>query len=242
PAPPPEIIEQKPPSEPELPVHSAVPAAPAPAPPAPPAEPKPTAEPAPAGAAAPSSEVTVHGRVQPSSRGASDFNVRVGELALVPRQNASEMLKLAPGLLLTNEGGEGHAEQVFLRGFDAREGQDIEFTVGGVPINESGNLHGNGYADTHFIMPDGIEPGRVGEGPFHPRQGNYAVAGSAHYELGLEKRGLTAKYTIGSYGSHRMLLTWGPSDAGRHTFAAVEGATTDGYGQNRDATRGTAIG
>ncbi len=54
-----------------------------------------------------------------------------------PTRNASELLKLAPGILLTNEGGEGHAEQVFLRGFDAREGQDIEFTVGGVPINEA---------------------------------------------------------------------------------------------------------
>ncbi len=32
-----------------------------------------------------------------------------------------------PGSLLTNEGGDGHAEQVFLRGFDAREGQDMEF-------------------------------------------------------------------------------------------------------------------
>ena len=40
------------------------------------------------------------------------------------------------GLLLTNEGGEGHAEQIFLRGFDAREGQDLELSVGGVPINE----------------------------------------------------------------------------------------------------------
>ena len=65
--------------------------------------------------------------------------LQVGALAQVPRQNAAELLKLAPGILLTNEGGEGHAEQVFLRGFDAREGQDIEFTVGKVPINESGN-------------------------------------------------------------------------------------------------------
>ena len=117
------------------------------------------------------------GRRPPPSRGASDFQIRVGELAEVPRANAAELLKLAPGILLTNEGGEGHAEQVFLRGFDAREGQDIEFTVGGVPINESGNLHGNGYADTHFIIPELVESLRVLEGPFDPRQGNYAVGG-----------------------------------------------------------------
>jgi hypothetical protein len=94
--------------------------------------------------------------------------------------------------MLTNESGEGHADQVFLRGFDAKEGQDIEFSVGGVPINESGNLHGNGHADTHFIIPELVSSLRVVEGPFDPRQGNYAVAGSANYELGLAERGSTS--------------------------------------------------
>jgi hypothetical protein len=185
-------------------------------------------------------EVHVQGRANPPSVGASDFDLHVGKLANIPRQNASEMLKLAPGILLTNEGGEGHAEQVFLRGFDAREGQDIEFTVGGVPINESGNLHGNGYADTHFIIPELVQNLRVVEGPFDPRQGNYAVAGSADYELGLEKRGLTAKYTGGSFNTQRMLATWGPKAESEHTFAAAEVYKTDGFGQNRDAQRGSA--
>src|SRR5262249_8890365 len=154
-----------------------------------PSVPAPSAAPhgAPSGAAKPL-DVTVVGRAQPPSRGASDFQLPVGQLGQVPRRNATELLKLAPGILLTNEGGEGHAEQVFLRGFDAREGQDIELTVGGVPINESGNLHGNGYADTHFIIPELVRTLRVVEGPFDPRQGNYAVAGSANYELGLERR------------------------------------------------------
>src|SRR5581483_6079584 len=135
-------------------------------------------------------EATVAGRKQALRRGVGDYHVDVEKLSLVPHQNAADFLKLAPGILLTNEGGEGHAEQVFLRGFDAREGQDIEFTVDGVPINESGNLHGNGYADTHFIIPELVQNLRVIEGPFDPRQGNYAVAGSADYQLGLEKRGL----------------------------------------------------
>jgi hypothetical protein len=176
----------------------------------------------------------------PPSVGASDFNLHVGALASVPHQNASELLKLAPGILLTNEGGEGHAEQVFLRGFDAREGQDIEFTVGGVPINESGNLHGNGYADTHFIIPELVQELRVVEGPFDPRQGNYAVAGSADYKLGLDKRGLTAKYTFGSFNTQRALVMWGPKGESEHTFAAAEAYKTDGFGQNRSAQRGSA--
>jgi len=231
PAAPPEIVEQKPTAEHELPAQPAVPG------------------PAGGGDEQPGhghghspTEVTVQGRPVPPSRGASDFNLRLGELARVPRGNATEMLKLAPGILLTNEGGEGHAEQVFLRGFDAREGQDIEFSVGGVPINQAGNLHGNGYADTHFLIPETVESLRVVEGPFDPRQGNFAVAGSANYELGLEKRGLSAKYTRGSFATERLLLLYGPKEASVHTFGAAEIYKTDGFGQNRDAERATASG
>ena len=184
----------------------------------------------------------VIGRTEPRSRGVSDFHIHFGALALVPRANATDLLKLAPGILLTNEGGEGHAEQVFLRGFDAREGQDLEFSVGGVPINDSGNLHGNGYADTHFVIPELVTALRVVEGPFSPAQGNYAVAGSADYELGLERRGLTTKYTFGSFGTQRLLLLWGPEQASTHTFGGVEVYETQGFGQNRGARRGTAMG
>lgn len=186
-------------------------------------------------------EVTVYGRSAAPNRGASDFNLHIGELGRLPRQNAADLLKLAPGILLTNEGGDGHAEQVFLRGFDAREGQDIEFSVGGVPINELGNLHANGYADTHFILPELVETLRVVEGPFDPRQGNFAVAGSADYQLGLAKRGLTAKGTTGSFGTNRLLLLYGPREASRHTFGGAEYYTTEGYGQNRASKRGSAM-
>ncbi len=234
PAPPPELVTPVP-SEPELPPTTAVPQQ---------APPSPPVAAAPAAPAAPPEveEVDVRGRPSPPNVGASDFNLRIGSLASVPRANATELLKLAPGILLTNEGGEGHAEQVFLRGFDAREGQDIEFTVGGVPVNESGNLHGNGYADTHFIIPELIERLRVVEGPFDPRQGNYAVAGSADYELGLEKRGFTAKYTTGSYGTQRALLLWGPGGESERTFGGAEIYSTNGFGQNRDAVRGSVMG
>jgi iron complex outermembrane recepter protein len=221
------------------------PAAAPPPPPTTPAEPVPPAAPEPPsgpGAAEGVVDVTVLGRRPPPSRGAADFDLQIEELARVPRKNAAELLKLAPGILLTNEGGEGHAEQVFLRGFDAREGQDIEFSVGGVPVNESGNLHGNGYADTHFVIPELVESLRVVEGPFDPRQGNYAVAGSANYELGLAQRGLTAKYTTGSFDTQRTLVLWGPDGESVHTFGGAEVARSKGFGQNRDSQRASAMG
>jgi TonB family protein len=187
------------------------------------------------------SEVIVQGHYRAPTRGSSDYHIDVGQLSQVPRKSASEMLQLAPGILLTNEGGEGHAQQVFLRGFDAREGQDIEFTVGGVPINEAGNLHGNGHADANFIIPETVISLRVLEGPFDPRQGNFAVAGSADYRLGLERRGLTLKGNLGSYGTQRILGLWGPAGLSRCTFGAAEIYKTDGFGQNRDAERASAV-
>jgi iron complex outermembrane recepter protein len=231
------------------------PPAPPPPPPAPP-PPKDTPPPAPPPAAAPAPapgptaatpagatpiEVDVIGRKERDTGAAGDAHYNIGALASVPVKNASDRLKLAPGILLSNEGGEGHAEQVFLRGFDAHEGQDIEFTVDGVPINDSGNLHGNGYADTHFIIPEVIRSLHVVEGPFDPAQGNFAVAGSADYQLGLEQRGMTAKITGGTFGTERLVMTWGPPGMSTGTFGAVEIYHTAGFGQNREAQRATGI-
>ena len=186
-------------------------------------------------------DVTVRGKARPASRGISDFQIDIGALAAVPRQNATDYLKLVPGVLLTNEGGEGHAEQVFLRGFDAREGQDIEFSVEGVPINESGNIHGNGYADTHFIIPELISYLRVIEGAYDPRQGNYAVAGSADYELGWGTPGITTKFSAGSFDTKRLLFVWGRGQPNSDTFAGVELYETKGFGESRSGDRARAM-
>ena len=187
-------------------------------------------------------EVSVHGRDRPPSRGASEFNLHVGELRRVPRQDATELLELAPGILLTNEGGDGHPEQIFLRGFDARLGQDVEFSVDGTPINAVGNLAGNGYADLNFIITDLVDELRVVEGPFDPRQGNFAVAGSADYHLALDRRGLTTRYTVGSFDTNRLLLLWGPQGLPAGTFGGVELGETAGFGQNRAARSAKAMG
>ena len=195
--------------------------------------------------------ITVQGKLDALERGhqvapsvgAQDIRVDAGKLATeIPHKDATELLGWAPGFLLTNEGGEGHAEQIFLRGFDAREGQDIELRVNGDVVNQVGNLHGNGYADLHFVIPELVQSLRVVEGPYDPRQGNFAVAGSADYELGLTRRGLTASYEIGSFGTQRALLLWGSPQSDSHNFGGVELYQTDGFGQNRDARRATALG
>lgn len=186
--------------------------------------------------------VDVIGRRPPPPRGVGQYNVDVGPAGReVPHPKASSLLTLAPGFFLTNEGGVGHADRIYLRGFDAREGQDLELSVNGMPINESGNYHGNGFADMNFILPELVRTVRILEGPFDPRQGNYAVAGSADYELGLEERGVTTKLSIGSYDTVRVLALWGPDGLSPGTFAGAELFTTGGFGENRDAERASGM-
>jgi iron complex outermembrane recepter protein len=216
--------------------------------PTPPAEP--TSAPASPAAAAPAAqagaepatEIVVVGRSHIPSRGVGDYEIPVGNLARVPRSDAASLLRLAPGVFLTNEGGTGHPYQIFLRGFDAREGQDIEFTVDGVPINEVGNPHGNGLSDTHFIIPELVQNLRVVEGPFAPQQGNFAVAGSALYDVGLAEPGFRAQATAGSFNTKRLLLLWRPDGYSDRTFGGAEVFSSDGFGENRASERATAIG
>jgi len=189
-------------------------------------------------------EVNVRGRQRKVEYGASDFVIDIGQFAVIPVQNAEGLLLLAPGIFLANEGGAGHAEEVFLRGFDATAGNAIEFTVNGVPINEVDNPDAHGYADTHFIIPEVVKSLQVTEGPFDPHQADFAVAGSSRYELGVVERGrgLRLQYSIGDYGTQRYLGLWAPQGEREGTFGAVQFSTSDGFGVNRasQSTSGAA--
>jgi iron complex outermembrane recepter protein len=187
------------------------------------------------------SVVHVRGAARAAPRNASEFQITVGALANLPFENSTEMIELAPGFVVTNEGGAELGQHIYLRGFSSDEGQNFEFSVDGVPINESGNVDVNGFASPHFIIPEVVESLHVTEGTFDPRQGNYAAAASVDYHLGLERRGLTARYTLGSWGTDRMLVLWGPNGESTGTFAAAELHRTDGFGQNRDSRGASAM-
>ena len=162
------------------------------------------------------------GAPRPLDRGASTVEITPSQLSKTAQTSAGKILEQAPGLFLANEGGSGHADQVFLRGFDAEQGQDIEFSVGGVPINEVDNTDGHGYSDTHFIIPELVRSLRVIEGPFDPHQGDFAVAGSANYELGVVNRGMQFEQSLGSFSTQRSLALWAPEGEREGTFGAAQ--------------------
>ena len=97
-------------------------------------------------------EVVVQGTRAP--RSASEITLDRPLLEAAPHRTASDLLLLVPGLTVTQHSGEGKAHQIFFRGFDAVHGQDLEIWAGGAPVNDVSNIHGQGYADLHFLMPE----------------------------------------------------------------------------------------
>lgn len=149
---------------------------------------------------------------------------------------------MIPGTFVSQHSGAGKAHQIFFRGFDAVHGQDLEFVVGGVPVNDVSNVHGQGYADLHFVIPETVRELRALPGPLSAEQGDFAVAGTLRFELGVAEPGTHLALAAGSHGTRRVLGLHRPHGAPEQTFAAFEAWSTDGWGVGRAASRATATG
>ncbi len=99
------------------------------------------------------------------------------DLDLHPVRNTQELMRIVPGLFVAQHAGGGKAEQIFLRGFDCDHGTDIQVSIDGIPVNMVSHAHGQGYADSHFIIPETINKIDYGTGPYYPQHGNLNTAG-----------------------------------------------------------------
>jgi iron complex outermembrane receptor protein len=93
----------------------------------------------------------------------------------------------------------------------------------------------------NFIIPEVVRSLRVVEGVYDPRQGDFAVAGSVDFELGVHDRGYQLRSTYGSFNTFRQLLIVAPEDEADDTFGAVQFRSSDGFGENRGSLSGGAI-
>lgn len=191
----------------------------------------------------PSDEVTIEvvRRLRAQERGPSDFAVGRDILDAAPRQEGAEVLRTTPGLYMARAEGLAIGHRYTLRGFDADHGQDLELSVGGIPINIPSHIHGQGYADLGFLIAESVDELHAKEGVYDPEQSDFAVAGSIALSLGVEQRGWQVRSGYGSFGSHRLLLLWAPPGQDAQTFGAVAYQSTDGFGQNRRGQAGSAI-
>ncbi len=184
----------------------------------------------------------VRGRHAAPPRATSDFVLEREVLAAAPHRSAGELLGSAPGVYISAPEGDAVGHEIYLRGFDADHGQDIALSVGPVPVNQPSHIHGQGYSDLNFVIPETVRSLRVTEGVYDPRQGDFAVAGSVHFDLGVAERGYHGKVSYGSFGQFRALLMWAPKNEPDETFGAFSFQRTDGFGQNRGSQSASAMG
>lgn len=170
---------------------------------------------------------------------AAVFRFERPDLETVNRKSAADLLRRTPGLTLVQHGSEGKGEQLFLRGFDAAHGSDVEMRLHGIPLNEPVNVHGHGYLDLAFLPVELVERVVVEKGAFRLHQGPFATAGTATFELGAPSPGAFLRSEIGSTGRGRVSAVLGTAGG---SFAAVEAMTDRGFGQNRSAQRLSALG
>ena len=98
-----------------------------------------------------------------------------------PVRSAQDLMRLIPGLFIAQHQGGGKAEQIFLRGFDADHGTDVNVSVDGIPVNMVSHAHGQGYADLHFLIPETVASYDFGKGPYYANKGDFCTAGYVAY-------------------------------------------------------------
>jgi outer membrane receptor protein involved in Fe transport len=119
--------------------------------------------------------------------------------------NSQEVLRLVPGLFIGQHQGGGKAEQIFLRGFDNDHGTDISLQVDGMPINMVSHAHGQGYSDSHFIIPETIGNTTFKKGSADAEKGNLVTSGFAEFHTlnALEQN--LFKVEAGQFNTYRAL-------------------------------------
>ena len=161
------------------------------------------------------------------------------DLNMKPARSAQDMLRLVPGLFTAQQVGGGKAEQIFLRGFDADHGTDVNLSVDGMPVNLVSHAHGQGWADLHYVIPETIGSYEFGKGPYYANKGDFCTAGFVGYNtVNLLDKSMI-KLEGGQFNSYRAvaminLLSNKVKEKEQSAYVAGEALYTDGpfdYGQ-----------
>lgn len=116
-----------------------------------------------------------------------------------------DMLEFVPGMVVTQHSGSGKANQYFLRGFNLDHGTDFATSVDGMPVNMRSHGHGQGYSDLNFLIPELVEHIRYRKGNYQAKDGDFANAGAADFEL-KKQSPEQLQLTLGEYQYQRLLL------------------------------------
>ncbi|HWZ15958.1 MAG TPA: TonB-dependent receptor [Mucilaginibacter sp.] len=119
--------------------------------------------------------------ISPNLDNGSFHTLSALDLNLRPVNSSQDLMRLVPGLFIAQHMGGGKAEQIFVRGFDADHGTDINVSVDGMPVNMVSHIHGQGYADLHFLIPETVSTFDYGKGPYYTEKGDFTTAGYLNF-------------------------------------------------------------
>jgi outer membrane cobalamin receptor len=120
-------------------------------------------------------------QISPNLDNTSFHTLSVLDLNLRPVNSSQDLMRLVPGLFIAQHMGGGKAEQIFIRGFDADHGTDINVSVDGMPVNMVSHIHGQGYSDLHFLIPETVSTFDYGKGPYYTEKGDFTTAGYINF-------------------------------------------------------------
>ncbi len=137
---------------------------------------------------------------------ASSVRLTGDELRYRSHAQPSDILRNVPGLIVSQHAGGGKSDQYFVRGFDADHGTDVAIFADGVPVNLTSHGHGQGYADTHWMIPETIKSVDVHKGPYAARFGDFYTAGALELDTIDHVDGPTVWIAAGTSATGTMKL------------------------------------
>ncbi|QCC05311.1 TonB-dependent receptor (plasmid) [Cupriavidus necator H16] len=153
--------------------------------------------------------VTVQGsqaEADATGEAASQGYVTRGQLENRPLLRPRELLETVPGLIVTQHSGDGKANQYFLRGFNLDHGTDLATTVASMPVNMRTHVHGQGYTDLNFVIPELVSGIAYKKGTYFAEEGDFSAAGAVRIDYVSSLPQGIAQLELGQHGYRRALL------------------------------------
>jgi hypothetical protein len=171
--------------------------------------------------------------ITPQSNNATFQTLSAIDLHIRPINSAQDLMRLVPGLFLGQHHGGGIAEHIFLRGFDADHGTDVNVSVDDMPLNLVSQIHGQGFSDLHFLIPELVTSYEFGKGPYYAEHGDFTTAGYVGFHTADVLDKSTVKIEAGQFNTGRVLamlnlLSEKAKKRGESAYIAGEAAYTDG--------------
>ncbi|MEJ7588431.1 MAG: TonB-dependent receptor plug domain-containing protein [Ferruginibacter sp.] len=127
------------------------------------------------------------------------------DIAMRGVNNSQEILRIIPGIVIGQHQGGGKAEQIFLRGFDADHGTDFRLEIDGMPVNMVSHAHGQGFADSHFLIPETVDNIDFKKGPYAAEKGDFATAGFVDFNTRNSLNENMVKLEAGQFNTYRAM-------------------------------------